>query len=212
LELETGDRRLAEEVSVSLQKKLGFGVLVGLLVAGSSLAQSFGVGAAIGLVNDVTDEFHVDKFKPKDLNLWLDYEVQERVIFRATLGTLRMKGVNAGLEVTPPLFTSPVTLPDLKNHVDYGTIGVSYLFAEGDYTSGLFAGFGGYKIRPDAVDEAIASYRDQRETVWGWHAGVDGGVRLVSRLTLMIRLTYHNIRASSVRSLLTANGGFAYRF
>jgi hypothetical protein len=41
---------------------------------------------------------------------------------------------------------------------------------------------------------------------------VDGGVQLVKRLTLVIRLTYHNIQSSTRRELLTANGGFAYRF
>ena len=197
---------------MSLQKKLGFGVLTGFLVAGPSLAQSFGVGATIGVVNDVSERFRVEEFKPRDLNAWVDYEVQEKVIVRATVGTLRMKGANAGQVVTPPSGSSSVTLPDLTNHVDYGTLGVSYEFAEGEFTSGLFAGFGGYKIVPDAVDAAIANYRDPHETAFGLHGGVDGGVQLVSRLTLMIRLTYHNIRSSSGRSLLTANAGLMYRF
>jgi hypothetical protein len=34
----------------------------------------------------------------------------------------------------------------------------------------------------------------------------------VSRLSFMLRLTYHNIRSESGRSLLTANAGFVYRF
>ncbi len=193
---------------MSLQKKLGFGVLTGFLVAGPSLAQSFGVGATIGVVNDVSERFHVEEFKPRDLNAWVDYEVHEKVIVRATLGTLRMKGVNAGQVVTPPSGSSSVTLPDLTNHVDYATLE----FAEGGFTSGLFAGFGGYKIVPDAADAAIANYRDPHETAFGLHGGVDGGVQLVSRLTLMICLTYHNIRSSSGRSLLTANTGLMYRF
>jgi len=198
---------------VSLQKKLGFGVLTGFLVAGSSLAQSFGAGATIGLVNDVTEKFHVDGFKPTDLNAWVDYEVHEKVMVRATLGRLRMKGVNAGQVVTRPSGSSSITLPGLTNHVDYGTLGVSYEFFEGAYTSGLFAGFGGYKIIPDAVEDAfIANYRDPHETVLGWHGGVDGGVQLISRLSLMVRVTYHSIRSSSGRSLLTANGGLMYRF
>ncbi len=197
---------------MSFQKKLGFGVLAGVLVAGPSLAQRFGVGATIGVVNDVSDRFKVGEFKPRDLNAWLDYEVQEKVIVRATLGRLRMKGVNAGQVVTPPSGSSSITLPDLINHVDYGTLGVSYELAEGAYTSGLFAGFGGYKIIPDTVDDAIANYRDPHETVFGWHGGVEGGVQLISRLSLMVRVTYHNIRSSSGRSLLTANGGLMYRF
>lgn len=197
---------------MSSQKKLGSGVLFCFLIAGTALAQTVGVGATVGVVNDVTERFHVDEFKPRDVNLWVDYEVQEKVQVRATLGNLRMKGANAGQVVSPPLSSSSVTLPDLTNHVDYATLGVSYEFAEGGYTSGIFAGFGGYRIRPAPVDPQIANFRDQRETVWGWHAGVDGGVQLVKRLTLMLRLTYHSIRSSTGRSLLTANAGFVYRF
>lgn len=197
---------------MSLQKKLVFGILAGFVVAGPAVAQTFGVGATIGVVNDVSDRFHVDQFEPRDLNAWVDYEVQDRVIVRATVGRLRMKGVNAGRDVTPLFSTNSIILPDLTNTVDYGTIGVSYELAEKGYTGGLFAGLGGYTIRPDAVDPTIAQFRDPRETAFGWHVGVDGGIQVVSRLTLMIRLTYHSIRSSSGRSLVTANAGLAYRF
>jgi hypothetical protein len=128
------------------------------------------------------------------------------------LGTLRVKGSNAGEQVTPPQGGSLITLPDLTEHIDYVSLGVSYQFAEAGYTSGIFAGFGGYKVRPDSVPAEIANYRDQRETAFGWHAGVDGGIQIVSRLSFVLRLTYHNIRSESGRSLLTANAGFGYRF
>jgi hypothetical protein len=64
----------------------------------------------------------------------------------------------------------------------------------------------------DSAPAEVANYRDQRETAFGWHGGVEGGVQIVSRLSFMIRLTYHNIRSESGRSLLTANAGFVYRF
>ena len=196
---------------MSVHKKPGFAALIAFLVAGPALAQGVGVGAAIGIVNDVGGHFHIDEFKPKDYNFWVDYEAEEKVLVRATLGTLRVKGVNAGQTVTPPGGT-PIVLPDLKNHVDYATLGVSYQFSEGGYTSGIFAGVGGYKFRPDPVDAEIANYRDQRETAFGWHAGVEGGFQIVSHLSLMLRLTFHSIRSEAGRSLLNANGGFAYRF
>ena len=198
---------------MSVHKKLLFAGLVAFLFAGPALAQGgVGVGATIGLVNDVTDRFHVDEFKSKDANLWVDYEVQDRVLLRATLGTLRVKGSNAGEVVTPPGTNTPVVLPDLTSHMDYASIGVSYQFLEGGYTSGIFAGFGGYKVRPDSVAPEIANYRDQRETVFGWHGGVDGSFQIVSRLSFLVRLTYHGVRSEKSRSLLTANAGFVYRF
>jgi hypothetical protein len=188
--------------------------VVAFFAAGPLLAQtsSIGVGATIGLVNDVGGNFHVDEFKSKDVNIWADYEVQEKVLVRATLGTLKVKGANAGKDVALVSGGPSVTLPDLTEHIDYATVGVSYLFAEGGYTSGLFAGFGGYKVRPDSVAAEFANYRDQRETAFGWHGGVEGGVQIVSRLSFMMRLTYHNIRSESGRSLVTANAGFAFRF
>ena len=198
---------------MSLQKKLVLAGIVAFLGAGRLLAQgSIGVGSTIGLVNDVGGQFHIDEFKSKDVNIWVDFEVQEKVLARVTLGTLNVKGANAGKDVILVEGGPVVTLPDLTSHIDYATIGVSYLFAEGGYTSGLFAGFGGYKVRPDPAPAEVANYRDQRETAFGWHGGVEGGIQIVSRLSFLIRLTYHNIRSESGRSLLTANAGFFYRF
>jgi hypothetical protein len=198
---------------VSLHKKFRLAGVIVFLGAGPLLAQgSIGVGATIGLVNDVGGRFHIDEFKSKDVNLWADYEVQEKVLVRAMLGTLKVKGANAGKDVTLVAGGPLVTLPDLTEHIDYATVGVSYLFAEGGYTSGIFAGFGGYKVRPDSAPAAVANYRDQRETAFGWHGGVEGGMQIVSRLSFLVRLTYHNIRSESGRSLLTANAGFGYRF
>ena len=198
---------------MSLQKKLHLAGVLVFLGAGPLLAQgSIGVGATIGLVNDVGGRFHVDEFKSKDVNLWADYEVQDKVLVRAMLGTLKVKGANAGKDVTLVTGGPLVTLPDLTEHIDYATVGVSYLFAEGSYTSGIFAGFGGYKVRPDSAPAEVANYRDQRETAFGWHGGVEGGMQIVQRLSFLVRLTYHSIRSESGRSLLTANAGFGYRF
>jgi hypothetical protein len=197
---------------VSLHKTLGLAAVLALLVAAPTFAQAVDVGATIGLVNDIGGRFHIDEFKSKDVNLWVDGELEQNVLARLTLGTLRVKGSNAGKQVTLPQGGALVTLPDLTEHIDYVSIGVSYKFAEAGYTSGLFAGFGGYKVRPDSAPVEIANYRDQRETAFGWHAGVYGSMRIVSHLSFVLRLTYHNIRSESGRSLLTANAGFGYRF
>ena len=197
---------------MSLAKKLASAGAAVFLSAGVAMAQSVGVGATIGVVDDVTDRFHLDEFKPKDVNLWVDYELQPQVLVRATFGTLKVHGVNAGQEVTPSGSSTSVVLPGMTDHVDYATVGVTYQFWEGDYTSGLFGGFGGYKVRPDSVDPSIASFSDKRETVFGWHGGAEGSFQIVSHLSLIIRLTFHNIRSAPVRSLITANAGLGYRF
>ncbi|HLN80445.1 MAG TPA: hypothetical protein VK392_04560, partial [Thermoanaerobaculia bacterium] len=106
-----------------------------------------------------------------------------------------------------------VVLPDLKVRIDYATVGVSYQFWEGDYTSALFGGIGGYKVNPDpAPSAAITNFRDARESVFGWHVGMDGDLRVLSRLSIVGRLTFHEIYSESRRSLLTANVGAVFRF
>ena len=96
--------------------------------------------------------------------------------------------------------------------MDYATVGISYQFWEGDYTSGVFGGIGGYKVNPDPVAQDITNFRDRNETVFGWHFGVDGDLRVISRLSIVGRLTYHSVVSESKRSLLTANAGAVFRF
>ena len=89
---------------------------------------------------------------------------------------------------------------------------MSYLFFEGFFTSGLFAGIGGYGIRPDAVPPAAEPYADRDETVFGWHAGADGEFKIAKNVGLVIRLTYHNISAHPHRQFVNADGGVVARF
>jgi hypothetical protein len=198
-------------VTVPLLKKVAWTGLILLLARASALAQSWGAGVTIGAVNDIEHRFHWEEFKSKDVNGYLEVEIQDKVIVRATLGEMKVKGENAGKTFTLS-DSSTIKLPDLINDIRYATVGVSYEFWEGSFTSGLFAGIGGYKIEPRDVPAAIANYRDQRETSFGWHGGVEGGFQLVKHLSLMGRLTFHGILSSSERSLLTANAGLAYRF
>ena len=137
--------------------------------------------------------------------------MEERALLRGTFGSKKAKGDNAGQTVQ--VNGEDVVLPDLKVRIDYATVGVSYQFWEGDYTSGLFGGIGGYKVNPDpAPSAAITNFRDRNETVFGWHVGVDGDLRVLSRLSIVGRLTFHQIYSQSRRALLTANAGAVFRF
>lgn len=189
-------------------RRYGFAVSMILLASASLRGQGLEAGASAGLVNDVENHLRLDGFHHSDVNLWVGLETSENIVVRATVGSLRVQGSNAGR--TPVGVQAP--LPDLPDSIRYATLGVVYEFREEVFTSGLFAGFGGYRIEPDSVDPSLADFRDRRETVWGLHAGVEGKVLIVPRLSLLLRLTYHNIRSASGRSLLTADAGFAYRF
>jgi len=199
------------EVLLSMRRKLGLALFVAGLFAAPVFAEDWGVGASIGFVNDVERRFRLEGFAARDVNAWADFRLEERVLLRGTFGSMKAKGVNAGRVVS--VNGEAVVLPDLKDRIYYTTVGVSYQFWEGDYTSGLFGGIGGYKVNPDpAPSAAITNCRDRNESVFGWHVGVDGDVRVLSRLSIVGRLTFHQIYSESRRALLTANAGAVFRF
>ncbi|HKA37508.1 MAG TPA: outer membrane beta-barrel protein [Thermoanaerobaculia bacterium] len=194
-----------------LSKRIVLASLALLLVAGRARAQAWGGGATIGVVNDVEHHFRWDGFHSKDIAGYLEYEIEKKVVVRATYGQMNVKGENAGQTFTLP--SGEVrTMPDLTEDIKYATLGVSYEFFEGPFTSGMFAGIGGYKIEPDPVPEEIANYRDNRETSFGWHAGVDGSWQMLKHLNLVVRLTIHGILSTQGRYILSAGGGVTYRF
>jgi len=195
---------------VSIRKILGIAVaLVGIL-AMPALAEDWAVGASLGVVNDVERSFRLDEFHPRDGNAWVDFRLEERVILRGTFGSMKVNGDNAGRAGV--VGGNAVVLPDLRTRMDYATVGVSYQFWEGDYTSGVFGGIGGYKVNPDPSPQDITNFRDRNETVLGWHFGVDGDLRVLTRLSIVGRITFHYVVSESKRSLLAANIGAAYRF
>ena len=181
-------------------------------LAGSpAFAQSWAVGGSAGAVNDVSRRLSVDEFHSQDWNAWGQFELEDRVQLRGTYGSLRTRAAESG-QPGNDSSGGPLIVPVLTSHVDYGTLGVSYEFFEGDFTSGLFAGIGVYKVRPNAAPPGFEDFRDPRRTVFGWHAGVDGSVRIVSRLSLVGRLTLHRFKAGTGRTILTTDAGFKYRF
>ena len=195
---------------MSIRKILGIAVaLVGILAV-PALAEDWAVGASLGVVNDVERSFRLDEFHPRDGNAWVDFRLEERVILRGTFGSMKVNGDNAGRAGV--VGGNAVVLPDLRTRMDYATVGVSYQFWEGDYTSGVFGGIGGYKVNPDPSPQDITNFRDRNETVLGWHFGVDGDLRVLTRLSIVGRLTFHYVVSESKRSLLAANIGAAYRF
>ena len=195
---------------MSIRKSLQITVVLLAILAAPAAAEDWAVGASIGLVNDVERSFRLDEFHPRDGNAWVDFQLEERVILRGTFGSMKVNGDNAGRSAT--VGGSAVVLPDLRTRIDYVTVGASYQFWEGDYTSGIFGGIGGYKINPDPAPQQITNFRDRNETILGWHFGVDGDLRVFSRLSIVGRLTYHYLVSESKRSLLAANAGAVFRF
>jgi outer membrane protein with beta-barrel domain len=193
------------------RNRIWLGAAMALAVSAAAQAQNWQVGASIGLVNDVEKKLSLDEFHHQDVNAWVGFEIEDHVILLGTFGSLQVHGSNAGKTVSIGGGVS-APLPDLTNRINYGTLGVAYEFLEGDYASGLFAGFGGYRIDPEDVEPALEQFQDARETVWGWHVGADASFRVASRIRIIPRLTLHYIKSESGRTLLTANIGMSYKF
>ena len=173
-------------------------------------AQSFGIGGAAGIVNDVSGDVEFSGFKWGDANGFFEYKIEKSTVFRATYGSMWTQQSKSESVVTTP--DGPVTLPEMNESVRYGIVSVSYLVWQGYFTSGLFAGIGGYGIRPAAVPVDLEPYADPEETVFGWHAGVDGEFQVSRQVGVVLRFTYHNVSAHPHRQFVTADGGAVFRF
>ena len=176
------------------------------LAAACGFAQDWTVGAAWGGVNDIERTFRLEGFHARDISAWVDYRLESHVLLRASYVSIKTTGDNAGKLV---LGGPPLLLPDLRVGMDAATLGVSYTFFEGFYTSGMFGGIGGYRIRPEKVASDFQPYADAAETAFGFHVGVDGDFRIAKPVSVILRLTFHGILSQSKRSLLVAAAGIA---
>jgi hypothetical protein len=197
---------------------LGFALAL-CLAAGPSLAQNWSVGATYGAVNDVERTFRLDGFHPHDVSAWIDYRLEPHVFLRASYVGIKTTSDNSERSVTVEQGQPPLTLPELKVRIDAVTVGVSYTAFEGFYTSGFFAGIGGYRIRPEP-SPGLEQFQDRKETVFGFHVGVDGDFKIVKHVSAVGRLTLHGILSSANHSvdppsaqrwLLVASAGIAIR-
>jgi hypothetical protein len=169
---------------------IGLASVLGLAAA-SGIAQDWSVGATYGAVNDVAGGLRLGNFHPHDASGWADYRLEPHVLLRASYVT--MQATNADAE---------------RLGINAVTLGVSYTAFEGFYTSGFFAGIGGYHIRTRATSTALTTSTDQKETAFGFHAGVDGDFKIVKHVSAVGRLTFHGV-PSSKRWLLVASAGLA---
>lgn len=192
-----------------MKKSLLF-LVAGAALASSALAQTWGLGATYGSVNNVNESFTLDGFKPSEYTFWADYRVEKKTLLRMTYGSMWTEQAQAGSTVQTP--TGSVTVPGFKERINYLTVDVSYLLWDGFYTSGLFAGFGGYQFNPEPVPPEYAAYQDSSEKVFGWNAGVDGEFRVLKQLAIALRFTYHNISAHPHRQFFNADAGVVARF
>ena len=180
-------------------------------LAAPCLAQTFGVGGAVGIINDVDPYSEAFKgFKWGEANGWFEYRMEEDATLRLTYGNMWTQQSASQSVVTTP--DGAVPLPKLDENIQYGIVSVDYRLWQGFFTSGLFAGIGWYGIRPAEVPPDLEPYADRHENVFGWHVGVDGEFTVTKQVGVVLRFTYHNISAHPHRQFANADGGVVYRF
>jgi hypothetical protein len=172
-----------------------------LLVATEAAAQTtatdrraLGIGASIGLVNDISDDFEIDAFEGPEFEGWIEYRLIDRTILRVTYGSVQPHG---DVPEAPP--GAPV---NVLQRTSYWTIGTEYLFWEGDYVSGVFGGLGLYDV----------DFQQTDEDTWGWHFGVSGDLGLTGGLSLVGRLSYHWVDSHPKVQFVKADAGLTFRF
>jgi hypothetical protein len=174
------------------------------------MSGNVGIGASVGLVDDITTDFSSGSFKHSDVNGWIDYRFEKSSLLRLTFGSMRIAQTQSESTVDTP--SGPLGIPLIKERVGYLTVGASYLFWEGWFSSGLFGGIGGYRITPDEVPPLYAPFADQKQTVFGWHFGAEAIFRIYKSAGIVLTLTYHNVSATPHRQFLNANTGAVIRF
>jgi hypothetical protein len=191
-----------------IRKALWMTAFLSAALASRAHAQAVGVGASFGWVNDVSHDF--GSFDPSDVNGWIDYRFEKSALLRLTFGSMRTGQANS--EKTVELPDGPLAVPEIRERVNYLTLGTSYLYVEGFFTSGVFGGIGGYHLKPDSVAPPFDAVADQKETVFGWHFGAEAFFRTFRNVSLVARVTYHNVSAHPHRQWVNVNGGIVARF
>ncbi|MEP7132645.1 MAG: hypothetical protein ABI914_05740, partial [Acidobacteriota bacterium] len=76
-------------------------LMVGVLLCGlPALAQSWALGASLGTVNDVSHRFSFEEFRSRNLSVWGEFALEDRVRLRGTWGSLNTTASNSGRVVT----------------------------------------------------------------------------------------------------------------
>jgi hypothetical protein len=187
--------------------KRGLLASLALVVLASPVrAQMFGAGATYGSVNDVSNTFKLDGFKPSEWTVFFDYRMERATILRLTFGQMWTEQALVGQTV------NGVFVPSAKEHVNYLTLDASYLYAEGFYTGGIFGGLGGYQYNPEPMPPGFEQFQDPNQKYFGFNLGVDGDFRVAKNFSIVVRLTYHYLFATPRREFFNAAAGFVGRF
>ena len=179
-------------------------------IFGPGTSSLFGISATYGSVNDVSHSFDLSGFKPSEWTVSFDYRIEHTALLRLTYGSMWSEQSLSGQTVTTP--DGPLFIPSAKEHVNYITADISYLYSGGFYTGGIFGGIGGYQYKPDPMPPGFEAYQDPNQKYFGFNLGLDGEFRVTKIIGIVLRLQWHYINAHPRREFFNADAGLVARF
>jgi hypothetical protein len=196
---------------VAVKRRFLLCTLAAAALAAPAFGQAWGVGGTYGSVNDVDDSWTLDGFKPSEYTVFVDYRFERDALLRFTYGSMYTEQSQSGATVTTGSGET-ATVPAAKERINSVSVDVSYLMFEGFFTSGLFAGIGGYQFKPQPMPPDFSAYQDLEEKVFGFNVGVDGDFRVSKNASIVLRFTYHNVSAHPHRQFFNAAAGVVGKF
>lgn len=171
------------------------------LGAPEARAQDFAVGAGGMIVNDIGHETALSSFARAGGYAFFEGVVDDSdVVLQARGSYFGLRGSKDENDVRGP-------------ELDVGalTLSVGYLVKQGWFTGGLYAGIGGYAVRPEDAVEG-QPVLDRKQTVFGFNGAAVGIFRLARRWDARVELSGHFIKSQVDHKPVMLTGGVAYRF
>jgi len=172
-------------------------LLAAVLAVPSSLhAQSFAVGGNIFAVNDVGSAAITSGFQTWGGSVFGELTLDRHVVFQVRGERFSVRGSGMGA-------------PNIR--INAATVTVAYLFSEDWFSAGLFAGFGGYFLRPASPgpgEEVV----DRNEEAFGFCGGLITIFEMGPRWDVRVHGMGHLIRSNASRKPIEIGLGLAYHF
>lgn len=158
--------------------------------------ETFAIGVAGSLVNDTGTASNVGSFGTAGAHLFGEMKFDRWGVLQARLSR----------------FGLPGTAPDAPNLVvDSATLTVGYLFQEDWFRAGVYAGVGGYRLRPRDLEAGQVPV-DDKENVFGWTGGLITIFDVAPHWDLRLEASGHLIRTVVGHKPILITAGVAYRF
>ena len=167
-----------------------------LLVAFAAPAQTFGLGAGGGIVNDSKTLESLDDFSTGAGYAYLEMLRQPSVLLQGRYTRMSLP---------------PAAEGGFDTDVDAATLSVAYLFNEGWWKAGFVGGAGAYFLRSQTVSlDQIPT--DTKESVFGFNGGLLTIFAVSPRLDVRLEANWHLIQDEDKRQPLVVSASATWKF